>query len=514
MAKGKTARSKKDISEKYSIRIQGGKHGLVEASYKMDIMEFRIFATMLTMVLPDDQDFTEYVISVTDIIRLFNLSKSGQLYDMVRSAADKLLDRKFIINEINEDGIEYENKINMLASVKTPVSKKYQNHIKVTFHPDLKPYLLRLQKEYLTVDVRNIVDIQSPYSVKLYFVLKHQIKLGNTKVKYTLARLRQIMTVGDDEYPLYGNFKQKILKKAQTDIEAYTDLRISEMEEEKQGRAVYAVIFHLENKQPARLEIAPNSSKPIRLRKIKDGVVQDVDVEEILRSENHYEVHHAPEAEIHEADSVEELFNRVKKYKVTKATVQEWVKLSTAEQIAFTIDYVERLIASGTQVKNIGGYLNKMVKTPGLFDAFKDQQAEQETQKKQKEQAEKRVKASQELQQKRDALAEAYLEAKVNRAITLFDEQDSLAEQLFGHIREQAHAPKPSFMETVAWEALEKIMDHDVCTERFVQILEGTGGMTLKFHVLEVLQGMFIGEFSSLKAGYEAEARQLGVVLI
>ncbi|OIN55596.1 replication initiation protein [Arsenicibacter rosenii] len=514
MAKGKSARSKKDISEKYSIRIQGGKHGLVEASYKMDIMEFRIFATMLTMVLPEDQDFTEYVISVTDIIRLFNLSKSGQLYDMVRSAADKLLDRKFIINEINEDGIEYENKINMLASVKTPVSKKYQNHIKVTFHPDLKPYLLRLQKEYLTVDVRNIVDIQSPYSVKLYFVLKHQIKLGNTKVKYSLGRLRQIMTVGDDEYPLYGNFKQKILKKAQTDIEAYTDLRISEMEEEKQGRAVHAVIFHLENKQPARLEIAPHSSKPIRLRKIKDGVVQDIDVEEILRQENHYEVHTAPEDEIRVVDPEAQLLDRVRQYKVTKATVQDWLKHSTLEQIDFTIDYVERLISSGTKVKNIGGYLNKMVKTPGLFDSFKHQQEEQETRKKQKEQTEKRAKASEDLQQKRDELAEAYLDAKVNRGIALFDEQDSLARQLFDHIRDKAQAPKPSFMETVAWEALEKIMDHDVCAERFVQILEGTGGMTLKFHVLEVLQRMFTAEFSSVKADYEAQARGLGMALI
>ena len=53
--------------------MQGGRGGLVEASSKMDIHEFRVFMTMLTIVLPEDNDFAEYELRTKDIIRLFSL---------------------------------------------------------------------------------------------------------------------------------------------------------------------------------------------------------------------------------------------------------------------------------------------------------------------------------------------------------------------------------------------------------------------------------------------------------
>lgn len=94
-----SVRRKQDYQERYTIRIQGGKAGLVEATTKMDISEFRLFATVLTMILPDDEDFTEYEIRIPDIIKLFDLNRNGKYYEAFKDAALRLMDRKFVVYE-------------------------------------------------------------------------------------------------------------------------------------------------------------------------------------------------------------------------------------------------------------------------------------------------------------------------------------------------------------------------------------------------------------------------------
>ena len=209
MSKKSKVRKKQEYQDRYIIRMQGGKAGLVEATSKMDINEFRVFMTMLTMVLPDDEDFIEYEIRTQDVIKLYSLSDDGRYYEAIRDAAERLFNKKFVIYEKKEDGEIYRTTIHLIDETSEPVKASEQNRIRLKFNPKLKPYLLQLQKEYLTIDVRNIASIQSPNSVKLYLILRHQYNLGNKKVKYSLVRLREILAVTDSEYPLYGNLDRK-----------------------------------------------------------------------------------------------------------------------------------------------------------------------------------------------------------------------------------------------------------------------------------------------------------------
>ena len=179
MSKKSKVRKKQDLTDRYNIRLQGGKTGLVEATSKMDVSEFRVFATALTMILPEDEDFLEYELRIGDVIKLFNLPNNGMYYDLFRDAAMKILERKFVIFEQKEDGIEYKTTIPLIIETSEPVPVDEQNRIRIQFHPKLKPYLLQLKKEYLTVDIRNLSDLSSQYSVKMYLILKHQYNLGH-----------------------------------------------------------------------------------------------------------------------------------------------------------------------------------------------------------------------------------------------------------------------------------------------------------------------------------------------
>ncbi len=368
-------RRKQDLLERYTIRIQGGKSGLVEATSKMDIHEFRVFATMLTMVLPEDEDFTTYELRVQDIIKLFSLKKDGRYYELVRDAAHKLLDRKFVIYEM-KNGEEYKTTINLITETSEPVSEINKNHILLQFSPKLKPYLLQLKKEYLTIDIRNIQDISSPYSVKLYMVLKHQQRLGNYKVKYPIERLRQILAIEEGEYGLYGSFKQQVIRRTLSDIEKYTDLSVLKMEEEKAGRSVSAIIFHVVEKEAQQ-------QNELKIKKQQHGILKKSDGRVVVEGERVNEpisfeavdVINVNSGQINELDKIHQ---RVKKYKIAKATVREWLLEFPIEQITLGIDYVLNEAQAGKQIKNIGGYINQMVKTPSLLEVAQEQKIEQE----------------------------------------------------------------------------------------------------------------------------------------
>lgn len=344
--------------------MQGGKNGLVEASSKMDIHELRVFMTMLTMVLPEDQDFAEYELKTKDIIKLFSLGDDGRYYHAIRDAAARLFNKSFVLVERKDDGKDYKVTIHLLDETSEPIDEAEQNRIRVKFNPKLKPYLLQLKREYLTIDVRNVANLQSPHSLKLYIVLKHQFNLGNKKVSYTIDRLKEILALEEHEYPLYGNFKQKVIKKGIKDLDKYTDLKIAKIEEIKSGRAVQSVIFHLEGKISTEiispLKVSKSSPKSHMEKRVGGS-------EAVLGSLEYDDFEPVDDNASHLDGTVADLLVSVRKYAAAE-TIQKWVDQYPIEQIQKGVVYALRQIKKG-KVRNPGAYLQKMVATDNLIDS-------------------------------------------------------------------------------------------------------------------------------------------------
>ncbi|TDB59529.1 replication initiation protein [Arundinibacter roseus] len=348
------ARKKSNLQDRYLVRMQGGNRGLVEATSRMDIHEFRVFMTMLTMVLPEDKDFEEYEIRTQDVIKLFSLGDDGRYYEAVREAADRLFNKKFVILETKADGQVYKTTIHLIDETSEPVKESEQNRIIVKFNPKLKPYLIQLQREYLTIDIRNVKNVQSPYSMKLYFILKHQYNLGNRKKSYTVERLREILAIEKHEYPMYGNFKQKILKKGMLDLEKNTDLKIVRLEELKNGRAVESVVFHIEGKE---------STKISKTRTSKKSELDSSSGEE--KEEDFQEFEVVQQQEKHD-NLLQEIHQPIRQY-VSETTVSHWIEHYSVEQIRRGVAYALQQVERG-KVKNVGAYLQKMVAIPDLVE--------------------------------------------------------------------------------------------------------------------------------------------------
>lgn len=518
MAKqSKAVRRKQDYSDRYIIRMQGGKTGLVEATSKMDISEFRVFATALTMILPDDEDFTEYEIRVNDIIKLFDLPNDGRYYEIFKDATLKIMERKFVIYEQKEDGIEYKTTIPLIIESSEPVPVMEQNRIRLQFHPKLKPYLLELQREYLTVDIRNITDLGSQYSVKLYFILKHQQRLGNKKVRYEVSRLRTIFGLEDNEYSLYGNFKQKIIQKGIKDINKHTDLRVTKIEEHKKVRAIEAITFYLEEGVATRQTVLANTKPKRQVVKSSNGKVvisqgiERMQANDIIEAE----VVEMQDEDITSIDNtvVEALYAKVKKYKISKSTIKSWLEELPLEQVQMGIDYVLEKIKAGDSIKNIGGYINNMVRTPSLFELKQEQQQQQKQHRIEQHKQQVKAQEEQNFEKQKNDLLNMYTQAKISKVIELFAQHDELAGEYIRELEQEASKDKPRFLDRMAWDKFSEVSKEGSDYEQLMTAID-KAGFSFRTHVGDWMTERFSDEIETINQQFHAQAEQLGINLV
>jgi plasmid replication initiation protein len=318
----------------------------IEARYKFDIWETRVFAYMLTLIKYSDTDFTEYKINVGDIVREFGLNRGGMVYDEIKKASDKLLSKKVQIERTTTEGVVEILDTHLVVSTARPKDETKDNYIKLSFHPSLKPFLLELKQRYLVYDIRNILSLTSIYSIRLFELLKQYQKIG--KRRFLVDELKQLLSIEPDEYVLYGHFKDRVIKKAQKDLLENTDI-YCEFEEESVRKRVYAITFYIyANKKNERIKPEIEGTK----NKTPDKKI----VKETPKEEN---------------PIIEQIFEKVNKF-VSKGQVKKWIAEVPVEQIENAINYTENYIRAGNKVANIGGFLNTMVHTPNLFDKFEE----------------------------------------------------------------------------------------------------------------------------------------------
>ncbi|MFY7829448.1 MAG: replication initiation protein [Flectobacillus sp.] len=503
-------RKKQDYQDRYIIRMQGGKAGLVEATSRMDIHEFRVFMAMLTMVLPDDDDFAEYEIRTQDIIKLYSLSDDGRYYDAIRDAAERLFNKRFVIYEKKEDGEIYKTTIHLIDETSEPVKKSEKNRIRLKFNPKLKPYLLELQREYLTIDIRNIADVQSPTSVKMYLILKHQFNLGNHRARYSVARLREILAIQDNEYPMYGNFKQKILQKTINDFEKYTDLVVTQLEEEKVGRAVDAVIFHLEEKKaPKQLEqIAKKLTRQV-IKSTNGSIVVASRTQDFMEEITPSEVIESTLIQSEEGIStLDQLYENVRRFRIAKNTLKKWLDNYSEEQVKRSIDYVIAKIDKGEKIKSVGGYIYNRIKDA---DWGHDEVAKEVNLKPKGPSPIEIQKAHQlqnELEKLKVDLQKEYFQERLGLVQTLVQDEQALIAQLMMQLKNDNSSENPNILAELAQSNYQLYPELDQVQEFLVNF--DKGGI-FQGYMFEKVEKLYPTRFAKIREEFQSKALKIGL---
>ena len=204
-------------------------HIIVNARYALSRAEIDIVLTLLTSISKEDEDFKNYKFTIGELEEKTGRKwNSKQLKDTVKSLMTKPL-------ELPTEDSDWEI-VNWFSYF------KYEKHlITCRFDKRLKPYLLEIIGARILADFRHILPMKSSYSKRMYLLLKQYNKIGSRT--FEVEHLQDILKV-PNSHKLYSNFKMKVLKRAEEDINKFTDLEVK-LSERKRARKVVEVTYSI-----------------------------------------------------------------------------------------------------------------------------------------------------------------------------------------------------------------------------------------------------------------------------
>jgi len=212
-------------------------NSLIEASYKLSINQQKVVLLLASSIKPGDENFQPYQINIKDFANLLGL-KNKNFYNEISHLTKDLLSKTLSI--ATEDSLL---QINWLSSVQY---FKGSGLVELCFDPKMKPYLLQLKERFTTYRLKEIIQLKSSFSIRIYELLKQYEKIGERV--FLLEALRENLGIGPDEYILYGDFKRRVLLASQAELAAKTNISF-DFEETKEGRKVTKIRFviHVQN---------------------------------------------------------------------------------------------------------------------------------------------------------------------------------------------------------------------------------------------------------------------------
>jgi Initiator Replication protein len=219
-----------EIIETHANNLITKSNMLIEANYKLGVLEQKIILCLASNINPSDSDFKTYTLPIKEFTNLLGLKgkpKYGELRQITKDMMKKVFE------------VRVDKKVIQVSWLSYVAYNETEGTIDIRFDPFLRPYLLELKREFTSYRLENVVKLKSSYSIRLYELLKQYEKLQERT--FDLQTLRGMLGA-EDIYPAYGNFKQRVIVPAQKELKKRTDISF-EIEEIKAGRKVDKVKF-------------------------------------------------------------------------------------------------------------------------------------------------------------------------------------------------------------------------------------------------------------------------------
>lgn len=323
---------------------------LINARYSLTVAEIRLFLMMVAQVEKDDHDFKPYRIRIQDYAKAVG-TQSKSHYKEIKEAAQNLISR--IADIPRDDGGWL--KVAFLSSAEY---FKGEGMLELCFDPKLKPYLLELKSRFTAYDIRNVLTLQSSYSIRIYELLKQFERIGERT--FRVDDLREVLGISPKQYKRYNDFKRFVIQQAYQDLKRHTDINF-EYEEIKEGRRIALIRFIIQRQLRAfgEVEMAPDQRLVAELREMG----------------------------------------------LTQKQAEKFVKTQSREQILQAIAYTQKQYRAGKIKTSIGGYLKKVLEEAVLTEtAFESKEKEHINQLKIKKakQAKQKIASQQEQAKRRE----------------------------------------------------------------------------------------------------------------
>lgn len=214
----------------------------------MSLLEQKILLYIISQIKPTDDSLSPIEFNVCDFYRLMGMDAYlGKNYRNVKDAIQRLANRS--------EWLSYGDQEILVRWISKAGVNKRSGKITIILDDDMKPYLLNLKKNYTQIPLRDILSMKSKYSIMLYELLKSYSFVKNGRMRFEAQDLLERLDCLSPAFcSNFSNFRTKVIEKALTDINKYTEIKVEAEYVKEKGRYV-AVIFDIINlRKPSNVD--------------------------------------------------------------------------------------------------------------------------------------------------------------------------------------------------------------------------------------------------------------------
>ena len=209
---------------------------VIEASYQLSAVEQRIVLAAISRI-PKNQPITDdelYPVSVNELQLLGVHEKTA--YRDLKEGINRLYERSINLS-VDDKSIKmrWVQEVQFLDS---------QSVIGIRFSKPILPFISNLSREFTKYALSDIAGINSGYGIRIYELLVQYRQIGKREI--SVDNLRTMLELGK-KYPLFADFKKRVIDTAVDQINEYSPLRVT-YEQKKTGRKVTHITFSFKEK--------------------------------------------------------------------------------------------------------------------------------------------------------------------------------------------------------------------------------------------------------------------------
>jgi plasmid replication initiation protein len=216
---------------------------LVDSVYSLTANEQKLLLCIMSLISPDDEEFKTYRVTVSALKEVLGIT-GNSFHQELKDMTFNILKKPFVYRKEGKAPLQ---------GTWFATCQYFENEgvAEFEFSPKVRTLLLKLKRDFTTYTLVNIIQLKSKYSIRLYELLKKSQGFRNPVI-YQIEDLRELLGV-EDQYPMYGNFKARVLDPAKKEISEQTDISVT-FSAIKQGRKTGAVRFTIKSKKTAQRE--------------------------------------------------------------------------------------------------------------------------------------------------------------------------------------------------------------------------------------------------------------------
>ena len=215
---------------------------LVGGRQALSLNSAKLIRAAIMQIQYDDKELHPYVISIPDLAKLLNISRSN-IYRDIEKITDDILRNPVYIRQESSGKVRW---------IKIPWVKRCEYHsdigVALKLNDELTPFLLNLKERYTQYELDNVLSMKSVYAIRIFELLQEKIlykkiPLEGLDVELSVDQIRECCDCVD-KYKTFANFKARVIDIAVSEIQRVTSYTIS-FSYVKKSRAVVGIIFHI-----------------------------------------------------------------------------------------------------------------------------------------------------------------------------------------------------------------------------------------------------------------------------